>query len=207
MAVLALGRAAKYACEYDEAEARFGEALAEFRSVGNARLTAMTLVETAELARHRGELGRAAELAAAAEALVRDFGDTRLVADIEMIRATMALDRGEWEGALSLYSGVLAREHASGSRRFAVSALEGVASAVAGLGRAAEALRLAGAAAAEREALQWPSAPCDRPPLERALGAARAALGEPAAVSAFDEGRRAGFDDAAARVLSPADDA
>ena len=84
--------------------------------------------------------------------------------------------------------------------------IQGVAMATAGSGHPARALQLAGAAAAEFDALGidlsgmhfWMAL------LERYLGAARAALGESAATAAWAEGRRAGFDYVLALALDEA---
>jgi hypothetical protein len=90
-----------------------------------------------------------------------------------------------------------------GDRAETAVEIQGVAMSLAGMKQAARALRLGGAAAAELDALAvdmsgivfWNAL------LERLFGEARAALGEPAATSAWKEGRQTGFDYAVALAL------
>ncbi len=145
----------------------------------------------AQLARHRGDLGRSEALAEATRELVDRLGDRRLLVALDLLRAGTALDRGEHPAALSAYVAVLDAESRGGTWRNVVEALEGAACALAGLGREAVARRLAAAAARNREALGQPVPACDRQSLERWLG-----------TSTFDTEGPDDFDDAVALARS-----
>jgi hypothetical protein len=90
-----------------------------------------------------------------------------------------------------------------GDRAETAVEIQGVAMAAAGVGEPARALRLAGAAAAEFDALAidisgiifWSALQ------ERYLGRARSELGAQAAAAAWEEGRRTPFDRAIALAL------
>jgi len=91
-----------------------------------------------------------------------------------------------------------------GDRAETAVEIQGVAMAYSGAGESALALRLAGAAAAEFEALAvdlsgiifWSGL------LDRYLGLARSRLGPEAAAAAWDEGRRTSFEQAVALALA-----
>ena len=77
----------------------------------------------------------------------------------------------------------------AGDKRNVTFGLEGLASAVAGQGKCAWAVRLLGAAEAVREAIGAPMPPVECASYNRAVAAARAYLGEQAFAAAWSQGR------------------
>lgn len=118
------------------------------------------------------------------------------LADCSLIRGDCATALRRYHRALELALEIADRSEVSAE-------LQGAAMAAAGLGHSAMALRIAGAAAAEFDALAvdltgmvfWQAL------LDRYLGQARAALGEPVAAAAWEEGRRTWFEHAIALAL------
>jgi predicted ATPase/class 3 adenylate cyclase len=110
--------------------------------------------------------------------------------------ADCLLIRGDCADALPRYRRSLALAVEIDDRAEIAAEVQGIAMATAGCGQPAHALRLAGAAAAEFDALAidlsgmsfWTVL------LDRYLGRARAELGEAAASDAWDEGRRTRFE-------------
>jgi hypothetical protein len=118
--------------------------------------------------------------------------------------ADCPLIRGDSAAAVPRYRRALELAVELGDRAETGVEIQGVAMASAGVGESARALRLAGAAAAEFEALAidlsgiifWSAL------LTRYLGLARNALGPEAAAAAWEEGRRTTFEHAVALALS-----
>jgi predicted ATPase/class 3 adenylate cyclase len=117
--------------------------------------------------------------------------------------ADTSLMRGDFATALPRYRRALSMAVELGDRSETAIEIQGVAMALAGGGHADAALRLAGAAAAEFEALAidfsgivfWTTL------LNRHFASARRTLGETAANLAWDDGRRMGFNAATAFAL------
>jgi hypothetical protein len=111
--------------------------------------------------------------------------------------------RGDCGSALRHYHRALELAVELADRSEIGAELQGSAMAAAGLGHSGVALRIAGAAAAEFDALAidltgmvfWQAL------LDRYLGQARSALGAQAAGAAWDEGRRTWFEHAIALAL------
>ncbi|MFE3447426.1 BTAD domain-containing putative transcriptional regulator [Nonomuraea sp. NPDC059194] len=94
--------------------------------------------------------------------------------------------RGDADSALDLHRQGLAAARESGSSRSVALAYEGLAGAHAAQGRAAEAARLLGAAAAIRESEGAPLPPAERGDVDRITAAAVAALGQERFQTEFD---------------------
>ena len=117
--------------------------------------------------------------------------------------ADCLLIRGDCVNALPQYRRSLVLAVEIDDRAEIGAELQGMAMATAGCGHPARALRLAGDAAAEFDALAidlsgmhfWTAL------LDRYLGQARAALGQDAANAAWEDGRRTGFEHAIALAL------
>ncbi len=117
--------------------------------------------------------------------------------------ADCPLIRGDGAAALPLYRRALSLAVEIGDRAETAMEIHGIAMAAAGCGHSAKALILGGAAEAEFDALAiditgitfWFTL------LNRYLDPARAALGVEAANAAWQEGRRANFEDAVAWAL------
>jgi non-specific serine/threonine protein kinase len=100
----------------------------------------------------------------------------------------------------------IGRDVLGGRARLAIP-LEGFAQLAAAAGQPAVALRLAGAAAALREAYAMPAAPTEQWQLERWLARTRAALSPQAATTAWADGRHLSPEQAIAAALALAVDA
>jgi predicted ATPase/DNA-binding CsgD family transcriptional regulator/tetratricopeptide (TPR) repeat protein len=96
---------------------------------------------------------------------------------------------------------VIARDALGGRARLAMP-IEGLAQVAAAAGRAAQAIRLAGAAAALRDTHAAPPTPTERGQLDRWLSRARASIGARAAEAAWEAGRRLTTDEAVAEALA-----
>ncbi len=150
-----------------------------------------------------GELDLVEPMAREALSEARQIHDLRSEHFAHHFLADCALIRGDCASALPQYRRALALAVELGDRAETSSEIQGVAMTLAGCGHPARALRLAGAAVAEFEALAidfsgitfWSAL------LKRYLGQARAELGEAAANAAWEEGRRTGFEYAIALAL------
>jgi hypothetical protein len=89
-----------------------------------------------------------------------------------------------------------------GPRVFAAAALDALAVA-AGRQQAWQAVHLLSTAARLRQAMGAPAWPIDRPAIEAALAAARAALGDDAYAAAWSMGQRQPVEQIVARMTSP----
>jgi hypothetical protein len=101
----------------------------------------------------------------------------------------VAIDRSEYDVALSLHRRALRMHEELADRIGAAYALEGIACAVASLGRSERALRLFGAAQALREAIHSPRSPAEQAAVARYIDRARSAAGEANAERCVAEGR------------------
>jgi non-specific serine/threonine protein kinase len=118
-------------------------------------------------------------------------------------RGWVATEQGDLATALACFHDalVMARDALGGRARLAMP-LEGLAQVAAACGRAAQALRLAGAAAVLRETYAVPPTPTERAQLGRWLSRARATSGARAAASAWDVGRSLTAQEAVAEALA-----
>jgi non-specific serine/threonine protein kinase len=167
--------------------------------LGDRRSLAIDLYTLAEVAVGRGDFERARQVAAEALRIAEELDDTQTTAYALHASAGVACDGGEPERALAEFRRALELDRRLGDEAAAVFALEGVASALAGLGRADAALRLAGAAAAVRAAKGYPLSTVEAATLARRLDPAFAAVADPDSLLA--EGRRMGLDAAVAAAL------
>ena len=146
------------------------------------------------------ELDIVEPMAAEALAIADRTGDLRSAHFAHHFLADCPLIRGDGASALPRYRQALALAVELGDRSETAVEIQGVAMALACLGHSGPALRLAGAAAAEFDALAidisgivfWNAL------LNRYLGQARLALGDAAADAAWAEGRGINFDEAIA---------
>jgi tetratricopeptide (TPR) repeat protein len=179
------------------------EGLALQQTVGNPRLVNRARIGLLQVLVSLGEteiVEPMAHEAMAAAVATRDLHSEHFA---HHFLADCSLIRGECDIALPRYQRALELALELGDRAETAVEIQGVAMSLAGMKQAAQALRLGGAAAAELDALAvdlsgiafWNAL------LERFFGQARAALGEPAATSAWKEGRQTGFDYAVAFAL------
>ena len=186
----------------DTAAARqaFAASARRLRAVGDDNMAAHPIGDLGLLAFDRGERARGRALLADSVARFRASGDRRYLA-MQLYRSgDVACEAGDAGAALPAYRESLAVAVELGARGQLADALEGFAMLAAAQAQPERALRLAGAAAVLRDATGRHRHPAERPRLERALAAARAALGA-AAPAAWQRGRRMTAEQAIADAL------
>jgi predicted ATPase/DNA-binding CsgD family transcriptional regulator/DNA-binding XRE family transcriptional regulator len=184
----------------EAARRAYEESLRLFRAVGDNNMTAHPIGGLGVLAFDRGERERGRALLEESVTIFRASGDRRYLA-LELDRSgDLACEAGDSGAARRAYCESLAVAAELGARNQIAYTLEGFAMLAAAQAQPERALRLAGAAAALRDTAGRPRRPAERPRLERALAAARAALG-PAAPGAWQRGRRLTTEQAIAAAL------
>jgi DNA-binding CsgD family transcriptional regulator len=207
-ALVALGILACAQEDYDGATGRLTEALALARSLTDPRLAAS--VESAALANlgvaahGQGQLATAARHHEEALARQRTVGYVRgeLLSLLDL--GDIARDQGERGRAAALYRDGLALAWAYGEQRAIAEALEGMACVAVAFGHAAPAVRWFAAAERLRQTTgiaNWLA--FNRATYQRAIAAARAALGKEAFETAWAAGRELSSAQAVAEALDP----
>jgi len=173
------------------------------QSVGDPLLVNRARIGLLQVLVSLGELDIVEPMAREALAVAVRTRDLRSEHFAHHFLADCSLIRGDGVTALPRYHRALALAVELGDRAETAVEIQGVAMATACSGQSARALRLAGAAAAEFDALAidlsgiifWTAL------LERYLGQARLDLGEDAANAAWDEDRHTTFEHAIALAL------
>jgi DNA-binding CsgD family transcriptional regulator len=171
--------------DYAAAEERAAEAEALARSGHDPLAAAFARFVQARAIHYGGDLEHA-------EALYREllvdppprYAETTYRYSLAMIART----RGEHQEALTLYAASLPLFLDLGEQWSVATCLEGVAEALAGLGRTTAAARVFGTAAALRATVGVPMLPADLADYERTVAAVRADLGADAFAAAWDAG-------------------
>ena len=195
-----------WGCFYSgDADARrlMEEGLRLQQSVGDPLLVNRARTGLLQVLVSMGELDLVEPMAREALAMAQQIRDVRSEHFAHHFLADCLLIRGDCVTALARYRRALELAVELRDRSETAAEIQGIAMAMAGCGQPACALRLAGAAAAEFDALAidfsgiifWGVL------LERYLGRARAEFGEDAANAAWEEGRRTGFEHAIAIAL------
>ena len=187
--------------ELDEAERLYGEALKLHRALGNRRIEASTLNGLGGIASIRGDVENAIAFQTQALAIQRELGDRRGIAFSLRELGAASAARGDLAAASGYLGEAVPIQRALGDRQGLVESMEVCARVAAMSGEGERALRLAGAAAALREAIQVPIPASDLERLEKSLSAAREALGADGAQRAYQEGRGLGFEDAVGLIV------
>ena len=149
-----------------------------------------------------GDHARAYEEAERARTLYEAGGDRRRSAVAQVTLGGVATAGGDFGAAGGHLAESLRAAQEVGDRGTTAAALERFALLAAASGAAARALRLAGAAAALREASGAPLPPVPRAKLEAGLAMARAVLGARDAEAAHEAGRALPVADALAEALA-----
>jgi predicted ATPase/transcriptional regulator with XRE-family HTH domain len=199
-----LGRAVAAAGNYGTARRLHEEALAIRRAAGDAVGVAYSTWALGETARGQGS-------AAAGPLLARSLAQFRAAHD--PLGASYALsglgrldeERGDNEAASARHAEAVRLRWEAGDRLGVAHGLEALARVATAAGRAEQAAWLLGVAAAEYRALGVVLLPEDQADHDRAVAAARAALGEAGFVAAWELGGVSSTDDAvmAAKVALP----
>lgn len=161
----------------ERAAALRDQCLALFRQLDDQDGIAQCLLLGSTMALAEGQSEQAATLGAEALALYLTEGYQVGVAGAWYQLGRVARDQAEYERAAACYREGLALYQALHSMVELAECVEGYASVAAARGRAREAVRLYGAAAALRAALGAPCRPGDRDAIEREVAALRTALG------------------------------
>ncbi|HET8627272.1 MAG TPA: LuxR C-terminal-related transcriptional regulator [Thermomicrobiales bacterium] len=208
LALNALGNLANQAGDHRAAAARYAESLALARELGDPWRIALALHNLGVATEGQGDYARAAARYEESVALFRDLGDEQGVAHGLANLGQAVEEQGDRARAAALYAESLALFHLLGERWPLARALTVLARAAAGRGPAgaARAARLFGAAEALRAAIGTAAdalSPTERARDERAIAAARAALGARAFANAWAAGRAMTLDAAVAEASNP----
>ena len=174
--------------DFSRAHQLLEECFALFREIGDRTGAAWALDQQADLARERGDLAAAQDLCEKSLAEFREIGDRWGIAATLADLGNVARDRKDYAEARALYGDSLRifreLEHKRGIARL----LEGFACCEAGVERPASALRLAGAAAALRQALGTPLTKQEQRVLDDGLAPARRALSDTEGAAVWMQG-------------------
>jgi non-specific serine/threonine protein kinase len=192
---------------HEEAVRRAREALTMARAQADPWLAA---VGAAQALIHLGgtarELGRPRDAAASLEealGLLRSAGDPHYTMHCLCYLGEVALDLGDPAGAGGHFHEALRFAMGFGYRRVVVRALAGLAGVAAGMGQVRLAATIFGAVERLRETTGITArSPADRAIQERAIAAARSALGEAAFSSAWAAGRALSPEQAVAEAMA-----
>lgn len=175
--------------ELAEAERLYGEALAHDRALGFRSLEASTLNGLGGVASAQGDLAKARGFQEQALAIQRELGDRRGITFSLRELGRTAASRGEMAVACAHLAEAVPILRALGDKQGLAATMEACAGVAALAGQPERALRLAGAAATLRKAINSPIPGPDLEQLESKLSAARSALGAEGALLAFSEGK------------------
>ena len=188
--------------DYDLAFARLEAGLAAARAVGETEAASLALHNLGCLAWLRGEFHTSQQRAEEALALAQAEGWDWLVPSILVNYGLATADLGDFDRAAALLREGLELGHARGNLWDVGTALEGLARVRAGTGRARQAAKLFGAAAALRDETGIPQSPTDRAYYEPFLTALREELGADTFAAAWSDGRSMSWQAAMADVLA-----
>jgi len=183
-----LGRVATIHGDYPGAERLFEEALPFAREAGDKIATAELLNSLGEVARYQGDYGRARALYEQSLAVNREVGNQLSEVSNLVNLGLTALAQGDVLAANSFYKESLRVSPTTGDKQGIIYGLEGMAAVYAAQQELERAARLFGAAKAQREAINLSSQYDDLTPIDRAVSAARIALGEEAFAAAWAQG-------------------
>jgi predicted ATPase/DNA-binding CsgD family transcriptional regulator len=164
------------------------KALSSAETVGSRLNASMGLRLLGDVEARQGHADRARELYEASVGHAREIGRWFAAWSASHL-ADLLVDQHQLGAAGALVEETLITYRDAGDRQGIARALESCARVASALGRAPEALRLAGAAARLRENIGAPLPPAQGRSLERHLSRARTTLGSRAAETAASEGR------------------
>jgi non-specific serine/threonine protein kinase len=195
-ALYSAGLAAEDRGAHEESRRYQEEALALSREAGEPIFAAHVLNALGQITyRHPGGLDRADAYFAAALQQFRELEDAFGAGLALANRGRVARDRGDYRQAAVMLTEALTLHWDDGDRGRTARCLNGLGIIAALAGRSERAARLCGAAEALRETIGAP-VPRFRGQHERAMGLARAALGEQAFAAAWAAGRQLSPQDA-----------
>ncbi|HSE48298.1 MAG TPA: tetratricopeptide repeat protein, partial [Terriglobales bacterium] len=183
-----LASASKLLGDYARAGTLYQECLATFRAIGDEAGAAWTLNYTGDMAREQRDFAAARSAYEQALAAFRELHDGWGRASVLCDLASLDCDQQDFAGAQRLFGESIRIFQELGHKRGIARVLESLAISAVAQGKAPEALRLAGAAAALRERVGAPLTPAQNSALESALKPAHAALEGALGTSAWMEG-------------------
>jgi predicted ATPase len=183
-----LANVVKLQGDYERARALYKDCLATFRELGDRTGIAWSLNNQGDVARDQGDAESAHSLYEQSLMTFRELGDRWGIAGSLADLGNLARDQTKFSLAQSLYQQSMRMFQELDHRRGVARLLECFACLAAAQSAPERALRLAGAAAALRQAVGAPLTPGDQVKLERLLEAARQALTNEAGSTAWLEG-------------------
>jgi tetratricopeptide (TPR) repeat protein len=183
-----IGRLALIEGHFEVAREVLDEALALHRALNDRHGLALVLSFSAELDFVQGKMDSGSAHLTQALELQRIFDDRSGMAVTLQLLGHAAREQRDWRSAELLLRDSLELFRQAGPAWGVAWGLEGLALLAAARGQAARALRLAGGAAARREALGLTSTPLARDIFENKLAVARLDLTEEAAAEAWTAG-------------------
>jgi non-specific serine/threonine protein kinase len=190
--------------DHERAASLIEDALDTYRRMGHERGVAAAMTQLALTVDRLGQQERAEGLLREVLKLHRDSGDGHGVAWTLAYLGFIQLNRGELVSAVGHLMEALALFDQTNDHASIGLAMPAVAAALIALGDPMSAVRLFGAASAVRERLATSIPPFLRADYDRAMTAARAALGDDAFHHAWSQGEATPVDEAVAFATSVA---
>ncbi len=183
-----LASVAKLQREYARAHALYQECLTIFQQIGDRTSYAWSLNHQGDVARDQGDYLAARRFYQESLATFREVGDRWAIAGSLADQGNLAVDEGDYRAAHSLYGESLKIFRELGQKRGIARVLECFASSAAAQSQPERALRLAGAAAALRQALGAPLPPAEHARFQATIERARRALPNATGAAAWLQG-------------------
>jgi class 3 adenylate cyclase/tetratricopeptide (TPR) repeat protein len=196
-----LGVVAYYSGDYASARSLDEESLAVFREIGDHWSVATLLNNIGDIARDQGDFAAGKRLLAESLDVRRQLGDMGGIAFSLNSLGDVLLDEGDLAAARPLLEESLVINHDLGDRAAVAYLLDDFAAILAAGGQPELALRLAGAAAAAREAIGSQLSPGERSRFDRLEAPAWQGLDEDRARAVHAEGRALAVDRAVELAL------
>ena len=201
-----LGDVAFQQGDNDTARRIYEQSLAIKRQLGDRWGIAFSLSHLGNVARDQLDLPAAGALFRESLAIRRELGDREGIASSLINVAVVAREQGDHISAAALDRESLTIRHELGDRRGIAVALEGLGYGAIALEAPIRGVRLLSIAERLREEIGAPRSPKDRPGYQRALAAARAAIGDDATFDrTWHEGRTMTLDQAMEFALTDLD--
>ena len=184
-----LGNVIKDQGDYASARSLFEECLAIFRELGDRLGIAGSLNNLGNVIKDQGDYAAARSLFEECLAICRESGIRQGIAFPLNHLGTLAFHQGDYASARSLYEESLSIRRELGDKWGIVYSLEAFARLNLQENRSEQAAALWGAAQRLRKEIGFPLPPDEQDEYDRAVAAAREALGEEAFAAAWEEGR------------------
>jgi hypothetical protein len=183
----------------------FNECLAINRGLDNKRDVGIALLNLGVVARARGDLARARVLLEESLCVLRDVGNRDAIAEAVYSLGHVECEQGNHSLAVARLRECVTMSQDLNNRNGTAQGLECFARIAVATGASARGARLWGTAERVREEIGLPMLLNHRPSYNRALAAARIALGDEAFSLAWREGREMTLEDAVKYALSGED--